>query len=99
MSRKNSASLVPDGRSSGGSLRAQSAEPPGSRAQLLEQEIDGYLRRREASESLEEDAKKRDLLIKKREQYISYRKRIAAKQKSEQRDLAERTRALEAQIQ
>jgi chromosome segregation ATPase len=85
--------------SSAPSLAAISgAAPSSSRAGRLEHQIDEQLKKHELSQSVEEDIRKCDALIKKREQYLSYRRKIAAKDSLEQAELYERLRQLEGQL-
>jgi len=67
----------------------------GSRWQHLEQQLDEHIRILEATQGLEEDLRKQEALQKKREQYMNYRRKIAAKDQAEQQEASERISSLE----
>ncbi|CAJ1352508.1 unnamed protein product [Effrenium voratum] len=99
LGRKNS--TVPSGRgypvtpSSESERNGSSAG--NSRWQRLEQQLDEHIRILEATQGLEEDLRKREALHKKKEQYMNYRRKIAAKDQAEQQEAAERLSQLESE--
>eukprot|EP00931_Biecheleriopsis_adriatica_P076220 TRINITY_DN49953_c0_g1_i1.p1 TRINITY_DN49953_c0_g1~~TRINITY_DN49953_c0_g1_i1.p1 ORF type:complete len:1308 (+),score=333.01 TRINITY_DN49953_c0_g1_i1:84-3926(+) len=75
-----------------------SSSSSSTRWQRLEQRLDEHIRIAEVSQGLEEDLRKQENLLKKREQYMSFRQKIAAKDLSEQQEASERLARLEAEI-
>jgi len=59
-----------------------------SRVQQLEQRIDEFVRRQEAGQALDEEMRKREGLLTKREQYIAYRTKIAERAANNRRSEA-----------
>eukprot|EP00930_Biecheleria_cincta_P046553 TRINITY_DN32108_c0_g1_i1.p1 TRINITY_DN32108_c0_g1~~TRINITY_DN32108_c0_g1_i1.p1 ORF type:complete len:1252 (-),score=305.27 TRINITY_DN32108_c0_g1_i1:70-3825(-) len=83
-------------RGGGGSASSSSS---GSRWQRFEQQLDEHIKILEVSQGLEEDLQKQDALLKKREQYLSYQRKIAARDATEQQEAKDRLAQLEAEIQ
>lgn len=81
-------------------LREQGPTPSQSSSQAcrLEQQLDEHIHMQEAAESLQEDLKKQEALLRKRGRYTSYRRQIAAKDAVEQQKARERLRHLEVQL-
>jgi len=80
-------------RGGGGSSSSSS-----SRAHRLEQQIDEHIRRQEASQGLDEDLRKQEALLRKKEQYLSYRRKISEKDGLEQQEARGQLQQLEAQL-
>ncbi|CAE7040393.1 KIN4A [Symbiodinium sp. CCMP2592] len=111
LSRKNSGGVDRPGSGSRGYAPTSGSESvterstPGngnatsssSRWQHLEHQLDEHIRILEATQGLEEDLRKQDALQRKREQYMNYRRKIAAKDLSEQQEATERMAQLEAE--
>lgn len=81
-------------------LKEQGPTPSQSSSQAcrLEQQLDEHIQLQEAAESLQEDLKKQEALLRKKERYTSYRRQIAAKDAVEQQKARERLRHLEVQL-
>eukprot|EP00747_Dinoflagellata_sp_TGD_P102604 gnl/TRDRNA2_/TRDRNA2_168721_c2_seq1.p1 gnl/TRDRNA2_/TRDRNA2_168721_c2~~gnl/TRDRNA2_/TRDRNA2_168721_c2_seq1.p1 ORF type:complete len:527 (+),score=155.38 gnl/TRDRNA2_/TRDRNA2_168721_c2_seq1:3-1583(+) len=80
------------------SLGGGSSSSSTSKLHQFEKQIDDHIRRHEASQSLKEDLQKRDALLGKREQYLSYRRKIAAKDTLEQQEAGDRMQILESKL-
>ncbi|CAE8595440.1 unnamed protein product, partial [Polarella glacialis] len=63
----------------------------------LEQQLDEHIRILEASQGLEEDLRKQDALLRKREQYLTYRRKIS-KDLSEHHEVKERLTQAEGEL-
>lgn len=90
------------GTASGGAVSSTPTSGGGTsstaRANRLDQQINAHILRQEASQSLEEDIRKRDNLLRKREQYLSHRKKVTAKNTSGDQEAAERLQVLDTQL-
>lgn len=85
--------------SSSSPARAIAPAPSSSlRVQHLEQRLDEYVRRQEAAQALDEDLRKQDALLRKREQYLSYRAKIAERTASKRSEGRARLQQVEARL-
>lgn len=69
-----------------------------SSVQHFERHIDDHIRRHEVSQSLKDDQQKRDALLRKREQYLSYRVKVGEKESKEQHEAREQLHQLEGRL-
>ncbi|CAE7745866.1 KIN4A [Symbiodinium pilosum] len=84
-------------RAPGNGNTSSASAPSSSRWQRLEHQLDEHIRILEATQGLEEDLRKQDALQRKREQYMNYRRKIAAKDSAEQQEATEKMAQLDAE--
>mmetsp|Transcript_98105 Transcript_98105/g.194233 ORF Transcript_98105/g.194233 Transcript_98105/m.194233 type:complete len:1420 (+) Transcript_98105:41-4300(+) len=96
--RAHSVDVTRSGRGGDGGGGSSSSSSTYTRAQLLEQRIDEHIRRQEAAQAMDEDLRKQESLLRKREQYLIYRHRIAAKDAVDKQDEQKKFQLLEKQM-